>query len=106
MQAIITIFKSGFITAHIASGHNIRAAYRASTGANHKDAAKRLCEKMDWRGKLESGCTREGWAHLLVATPPIKDPVDVCRELAAIFPGQDPIRTASGYKDVAAMQGQ
>jgi len=106
MQAIITTFKKtnkygGKLVATIASGHSIELCRWDSDdcGAQHKKAAQCLCDKMDWQGELVSAVTTTGWAHIMIPRMP-QEPLDITAKVAALFPGQDPIRAAAAFVDI------
>ena len=74
MQAITTKYhgpsntRGSRISATSASGIRIYIPYPHELSGEevHRKAAERLCEKLQWKGKLACGGTKEGYAFVFV----------------------------------------
>jgi len=74
-QAIITKYfgatnhKPAKIKATSASGQSVTLPYRCQLDelANHRRAARALCAKLGWKGRLAHGETREGFVFVFTS---------------------------------------
>ncbi len=75
MQAIITKYhgptntRGSRVSATAANGQRVFMGYDSAhtSEENHRIAAEKLCEKLDWHGKLASGSLKNGMVWVFVS---------------------------------------
>ena len=74
MQAITTKYhgptnvKGSRVSATSGSGHRVIVDWDDALNQeeNHRAAAQKLCDKLEWNWKFVSGGTKDGYAHVFV----------------------------------------